>query len=131
VKDIAHGRQDSSPRRLTAVGERVFFEAYDDPTETWSLWVSDGTNDGTVLVRQGRGDAYSAVAGRLMFSADDGNAGPEPWVSDGTPEGTLMVADLNPDRGSYPTSFVAQGSDVLFQADDGEHGPEPWLLPMP
>ena len=84
-----------------------------------------------MLVRAGWGTAYAVVADRLMFSADNGDAGLEPWVSDGTPEGTLMFADLHPDRGSGPTSFVALGSGVLFQADDGEHGPEPWFLPMP
>ena len=75
----------SYPYQFTAVGNRVFFVA-DDGTHSNELWVSDGTDAGTQLVRDistttdnsATPRYLTASAGNLFFSGDDGS-GRELW----------------------------------------------------
>lgn len=90
----------SDPQQLTRAGGLVYFSA-NDGTHGRELWVSDGTSDGTALVRDIRpGVASSApsaltrVGTRVFFSANDGTHGRELWVSDGTAAGTRLVKDV-------------------------------------
>lgn len=99
VSDI-HPDGGSGPQQLTTVGDAVFFSATDG-SHGRELWATDGTPEGTRLVRDIRpGAAGSAprsltrVGTLLYFSADDGSHGRELWVSDGTRKGTRLVRDL-------------------------------------
>ena len=104
-----------------------------DGTNGEELWKSDGTEAGTVLVKD-IGSPYSSyprslteVAGTLFFSANDGVNGRELWKSDGTEVGTMLVKDLN--AGAYSSAFSESGTNLInvagtlfFTADDGVHG---------
>jgi ELWxxDGT repeat protein len=111
----------------------------DDGIHGIELWRTDGTAEGTWMVRDicpgscSSGPLYTAPENRtgdgglLFFSASDGVHGGEPWVSDGTFEGTRLVADINPGiAGSRPEWFRWSGDEMLFAADDGVHGLELW-----
>src|SRR5258707_14857355 len=81
---------------FTNVNGVLFFDATDGTTGE-ALWKSDGTDAGTVLVK----DIYPGgasglkefvnVNGTLFFQANDGTHGYELWKSDGTEAGTVMV----------------------------------------
>src|SRR5262249_39814620 len=100
------------------------------------LWRSDGTAEGTVLVRDinpgaaGPGLAWFTVLGsRLFFTAGVPDTGRELWASDGTLAGTVLVHDILPGpAGSDPQFLTAVGARLLFPADDGVHGRELWVL---
>ena len=108
------------------------------PETGTELWISKGTPETTHEVtdlRPGpRGSlpqSLKAVAGKLVFAADDGIAGLEPWTSDGTAEGTVRMGDLAPGReASTPGPFSIASDKLLFGADDGEHGRELWSIPV-
>ncbi len=134
VKDIFPGSNDlihknltndSNPRNLTNVGGSLFFIATDRIGGIESLWKSDGTEAGTIPVkdiRPGSG-SYSNltnVGGTLFFTAFDSTAGIELWKSDGTEAGTVLVKDINPKGGSsWPDHFVNVGGTLFFSATDG------------
>ena len=108
-----------------------------DGASGYELWRSDGSAEGTVLVKDiaaGSASSYPhelrVVAGRLLFGACD-DAGCELWTSDGTEAGTRRVADLRPGPlSSNPRGFTRQGSLVLFTALDDDAGWELWALPV-
>ena len=75
----------------------LYFSARDVASGV-ELWKSDGTEAGTVQVKDmnpGTGHSYPAeivsAGGLLLFRASDGVAGYELWRSDGTGPGTVMI----------------------------------------
>lgn len=101
VKDINQfgGPSGMFASELVAIGDTVFFVAI-QPATGAELWRTNGTPEGTVLVKdiqpgpQGsRPYRLIAVGGRLFFTADDG-AGRDLWKSDGTATGTILVKDF-------------------------------------
>jgi ELWxxDGT repeat protein len=106
----------------------------------YELWVTDGSANGTSLVKDINPASTSASSfpynitalgnGRALFTADDGTTyGRELWVTDGTLAGTSLVKDINSGSGSSsPQEITALGDGrVLFQADDGTSGKELWV----
>lgn len=144
VKDIATGGASGIAvtgddlafrnEHWAAAGPRVFFVA-DGGTTGEELWMSDGTEEGTVLVQDIHYGSRSSeirqltTAGNFVyFVADNGAHGREPWVSDGTWAGTRMLGDLVPGEGSSaPDQLVAVGRNLVFSAHSPDHGREPWI----
>ncbi|MEM9826110.1 MAG: hypothetical protein AAF958_05950, partial [Planctomycetota bacterium] len=127
VRDINEGDELGAPppQSLTDVNGTLFFAAYDNGYYNSELWKSDGTVEGTVLVRDLNGDSeYGSlpqefgVANNLLFFQAEIGDGFELFVSDGTFDGTKQVADLNPgDDGSYPTDFTEFNGATIFIAE--------------
>jgi ELWxxDGT repeat protein len=128
------------PSNLTVAGGKLFFTANDSITGT-ELWVSDGTAEGTQLLKDINpgsspyGSPYSSsasnfteVEGKLFFIANDGTTGGELWVSDGTTEGTQLLIDINPGNASSNASgFTEFNGKLFFIANDGVTGTELWV----
>jgi ELWxxDGT repeat protein len=101
------------------------------------LWKTDGTAEGTVLVKDINTSGsepsnpwgFTVLGRELLFCASDGVHGVELWKTDGTTEGTVLVKDINPGAGGscvpyrVPTAFRGR---MYFQATDGVHGSELW-----
>jgi trimeric autotransporter adhesin len=115
-------------------GNTVYFLANDGISGN-ELWKSDGTEAGTVLVKDITPGSASTNFnnimlggnGLLFFVAEDPVNGREPWISDGTAGGTFLLKDINPgtatsgiSRGLYHNGFF------YFGADDGLNGQELW-----
>ncbi len=126
VKDIALGPAASHPAGLTAFDGALFFTA-DDGVHGRTLWTSDGTARGTVLVKDispaSAGEEVIATDGALFFFASAGTG--QLWVSDGTHEGTRFVEELPEDGyagvGANGRLFFAVGP-ALWSSDGTEAG---------
>ncbi|GMQ81180.1 MAG: hypothetical protein BMS9Abin05_0611 [Rhodothermia bacterium] len=116
-------------------GQLVFFDANDRNGSGIELWRSDGTPQGTFLLKDiylGSEDSYPydlfPVGNRLFFTAVDGEHGRELWVTDGSMSGTHLVADVVPGpEASAASPLLAIENLLLFSADDGVHGRELWI----
>ena len=127
MRDILPGIDSSYVRYLTAVNEILFFTAYDE-AHGIELWKSDGTPDGTHLVKdivtgtgssgtQGSDRRFVNNNGMLFFTANHPDTGVELWRSDGTDAGTQLVADIAPGvQGSSISELVAMDGWVYFTA---------------
>jgi len=109
---------DQRPGQLVRYNGKLYFEADDpvNPDTHSALWVSDGTVEGTkvlksIFVKEVEAstgeirpyvqvpngiDEIEAAGDRLYFSFFDAEHGNELWVSDGTEEGTHIVKDIVP-----------------------------------
>jgi ELWxxDGT repeat protein len=130
-------RSSIPARELRAVGDLLYFTAVDRLTGG-ELWRSDGTANGTVMVKDlAPGTAsslpqgFAQVRGNTAVFAASPNAfegvSSDLWVTDGTAAGTVKLVDTRPGmRSSSPRDFVRFGAAVYFTADDGAHGRELW-----
>ena len=145
VKDINPGPgsgRDCSLNCSWATIDGILYFAATDGTNGRELWRSDGTEAGTVMVKNinafGPDDVsrsgpkhFTEVNNVFFFTADDGIHGEELWRSDGTETGTNMVQDIfSGTSGSEPWNLLVSGQRLFFVADDGVHGMELWALPL-
>lgn len=115
--------------------DRSLFLSISDGEHGNEVWMSDGTQSGTYLLKDiNPGSDPSSpgfmadLNGIVLFSADDGVHGRELWITDGTLAGTKMLQDILPDIVSSSPSFLGQTSTrIFFTADDGVHGDELWI----
>ncbi|MCF7898949.1 MAG: hypothetical protein K9L31_03295, partial [Candidatus Pacebacteria bacterium] len=96
------------------------------------LWRTDGTANGTVMVKDIRVGYRSSqvsnltdVNGVLFFTADDGINGSELWKSDGTEVGTVMLSNRL-DSNSFNFSSAVVNGVLYFSTDDTSTGDELW-----
>jgi ELWxxDGT repeat protein len=103
VKDVLsipdNGAQ-SRPDDFVQIDGLLYFSAH-STDHGRELWRTDGTESGTILVRDIQPGVWGAnprnlvnVNGTLFFSANDGLTGYDLWKSDGTAAGTVKVKDL-------------------------------------
>jgi ELWxxDGT repeat protein len=99
----------------------VYFRAGDHRGS--ELWRTDGTAEGTILVKDIAPDGHSLAAPllafgeKLLFTANDGSTGEELWITDGTELGTIRLTDIIPTNVG-PANFraVQFGNRVYFTA---------------
>src|SRR6056297_2040859 len=108
---------------------KVFFSA-DDGVHGQELWVTDGTPEGTRMVRDlapgpangmtsfFSSDLTSLGDGRVIFEANNAV-----WVSDGSEGGTIRMGDIPEDPGSFAN--IRHG-EAVFRGRDA-NGSELWI----
>lgn len=111
-----------------AVGNILYFvnNTIESPNPLqYGLWKTDGTEGGTVLLKEWSGATGSTatrltnVGGLLFFrGGDDSNR--QLWTSDGTSSGTVLVKDINDDveTDSDLRCLTALGNTLFFTHAD-------------
>lgn len=120
VKDIRPGGYGSdlttAPYGLTNVNGTLFFNANGGSNRS-GLWKSNGTEAGTVLVKDTPSDPFrlTNVNGTLFFTPITGpSSGTELWKSNGTEAGTVLVKDIKPGYYDSDPSFLTNLNGTLF-----------------
>lgn len=122
---------DLQPAHCSKVGDEVYFAAWENLS--WQPWKSDGTDGGTVRIKDIVGgsagfDKFVEMNGIAFFYATTPNSGKELWRTDGSPAGTYMIKDINPGStdGAGGVTPVVFNNRVYFAADNGLQGMELW-----
>jgi ELWxxDGT repeat protein len=142
IKDIFPGNNgvfafSSDPSYLTEMNGEVFFQAQSNTAVGRELWKTDGTEAGTVLVKDINPAGFNSgspadlvkVNGTLFFTANSdfpSDSTFELWKSDGTTAGTELVYDLQGCPTCDISNMQAIGDQLYFSFDDGVHGRELW-----
>lgn len=107
---------------MTVSNGILFFTAQNGSNTDEELWKTDGTDAGTVRVK----DIYPGTTGsipnqlinfnnKLYFSATDNTEGNELWTSDGTDAGTILFKSLvTGANGSFPKNFKVINNTMYF-----------------
>ncbi len=130
VKDINPSDESyirwQSSLASSVVDNTLYFMA-SDGTHGRELWKSDGTEAGTVMVKDvwpgaswGLESEYMVeFKGGVAFEARDDN-GTELWISDGTEAGTIMVKDIRTGSdGSFVRYLEVMNDELFFFATEG------------
>ncbi|MCB0694296.1 MAG: T9SS type A sorting domain-containing protein [Lewinellaceae bacterium] len=142
VKNIRPGSNGSLPyyeNGMISYNDHLLFAA-DDGVSGMELWISDGTETGTMLLKDINPGAagsecqnFFRVGEKVIFQAKTTAEGQELWVTDGTAAGTTLLKDIRPGTGDGVWITVAVNdyyyvwNDVLyFSANDGQVGLELW-----
>ncbi|NOK38759.1 HYR domain-containing protein, partial [Corallococcus exercitus] len=142
TREGTHVTRELNPGRLDGVGyqapvfvigESVLFSSAGMGETEFDLWKSDGTEAGTVPVKDIFPGIHSSRPGNFVrvndtiFFVAEGPEGMELWRTDGTGAGTALVRDIRPGTGhSVPLQLTAVGGTLYFTAEDGQHGRSLW-----
>jgi ELWxxDGT repeat protein len=158
VRTDPNGVIVESPRNLTAFNGKLLFKGVNPSTAKEELWVTDGTDAGTIqLIVPDRPagarpiDELIVAGTKFFFTMEGVNngslTGKELWTSDGTVNGTQLVYDIYPGTTTIPADpndplsvpqTVANSADVknlidvngqlFFTANNGLNGEELWSV---
>jgi ELWxxDGT repeat protein len=106
VKNIAPGGAGGTPIAMTTMGGKLYYTSRDDNSQ---LWVSDGTDGGTVQYTNAFWycDFTTAIGGLVYVRATNGSMTNGMWVTDGDPSHltllstTLSAAGFYVERGGF------------------------------
>jgi ELWxxDGT repeat protein len=122
----------SNPSDFVAIGGKIIFSA-DDGVHGRELFVTDGTRDGTVMLKEIRPSSSDSDPSELVKIGDHvyfratSFSGAELWRTDGTEAGTELVKDIRAGVNSAdPRGLIVLGNKLYFSADDGLNGRELW-----
>jgi ELWxxDGT repeat protein len=123
----------SDPENLIVINDQMFFSQFDSTNTVKELWVTDGTYEGTRIVKHFNTHNWQGMKypikfdNKLFFIIDTEEYGYELWKSDGSEAGTVLVKDINPGtEESFPWYLMIMNDELFFFADDGQHGSELW-----
>ncbi len=138
IKDLnvpTNGTRSSSPTAFFVYNNALYFQANSDAGSDSNafaqLWKTDGTANGTVLIKvmspsSGGLESPTIVNGLIFFAAPVANYEYELWRSDGTENGTYLVKQIAASNGSNPRYFVNYNNELYFVANDRIHGDQIW-----
>lgn len=136
ILDIREGYESSGPGNFCSNNGLLFFTAMDGNVYgECELWKTDGTVEGTVMIKDinptagaiRANNSLVAMNGFVYFPANDGVHGLELWKSDGSAAGTVLVKDIQAGPAGYGIWNLCVMNNVLyFSADDAVHGRELW-----
>lgn len=103
LKDIntTNANSGSNPNYFTEYNGKVYFAASNGLTNGTELWVTDGTEQGTKILKDilpgsnsSNPERFVVVKNKLYFFATNASFSKEIWVTDGTEEGTKSLAPV-------------------------------------
>jgi ELWxxDGT repeat protein len=122
VPGYGFGINDNGLPTAAALGNTLIYSTFRQ------IWRSDGTPQGTFLLRQFNPSSNAAIGpaaltafgGRVLFFGDEGGSGYELWATDGTPAGTELVRELFPGPdGGRGTQLTVVGNTLYFTTHGG------------
>lgn len=99
--NISNGTAGSNPNNFTEYKGKVYFSASDGLTSGIEPWVTDGTEQGTIMLKDiipgtsgSFPEKFVVVKDKLYFFATSASNVKQIWETDGTDSGTKMLASI-------------------------------------
>ncbi|MES2590943.1 MAG: ELWxxDGT repeat protein [Bacteroidota bacterium] len=128
IKEFPNATNSDGIFNLTYANGFIFFTVNENYVR--KLWRTDGTEAGTILVKDIDPTNYTSYSpggyfefnNNIYFNAGTSTTGQELWKSDGTEAGTTIVKDIKPGVGSGHTNYgvyAILNNELYFYANDG------------
>lgn len=128
IKEFPNASSFDGIFNLTPANGFVFFTVNENYVR--KLWRTDGTEAGTILVKDIDPTNYASYSpggyfefnNNVYFNAGTSTTGQELWKSDGTEAGTTIVKDIRPGVASGHTNYgvyAILNNELYFYASDG------------
>lgn len=127
---------DNDLHSLININGTIYFALYGSAETGIELWKSDGSFDGTGLVKDiwpgyesslTTPDRFVSFKSKLFFVANDGIHGRELWVSNGSTDGTYLFKDIIVGNSSNPNELTVVDNTLFFVVGhDPVFGEELW-----
>lgn len=135
VKDINTGKRDAWPFGFGILNNKLLFTAINFNAAEASLWVTDGTDAGTIEISKMKVNRSNFPTspvnykGKIYFQGYDTIGNWELWQTDGTTNGTVEFMNIRPDPyrkveildPSYPQQLNVFNDKLYFSASDGDN----------
>mgnify|MGYP003379741290 FL=1 len=126
IQNIPLNISEPVVHQMLRVGNKLFLRVGDLWEPSSDLWVSDGTELGTVLIPTHYVNQLTNVNDTLFFTMCDLEHGCELWKSDGST--IQLVKDIYQGiASSVVEQLTSVGNKLFFIANDGMHGRELWV----
>jgi ELWxxDGT repeat protein len=133
ILNMDQGVQTIEANSMVALNDKLYFVALDD-AHGKEIWMSDGTESGTQLVRDinpGSGDSNAKplfiLNNQSFWTAFDPLWGLELWSTESSGTTMSLHADINTNTNSSDLGgFEVYGNVTLFPADNGTTGVGVW-----
>src|SRR6185295_2556995 len=112
IKNISLNCYSGGVVGLVSLGGFAYFSGGQPPNFAPGLWRTDGTSQGTTLVKSVSAQNLVSLGGRFLFFGTGAPEGSGLWSSDGTSAGTSIVKAFE----GYLTPFARLKDVVLFFA---------------
>ncbi len=131
---VSKASNDLDPsQKMAYLNNELYFVASND-TLGLELWKTNGTDSGTVMVKDialmGGSDPLwlTTFKDHIYFTAyDNDTLGRELWKTDGSTEGTVLVRDIYKGSAGSNIQWLSAGDNLLlFSASNESNGNEPW-----
>lgn len=116
---------------FTIFNDKIYFAASDSESRS-QLWVTDGTEQGTTLIKSfcsGYNCNFPQILAilndHLVFAAPYNNSWAL-WVTDGSPAGTQMIKEVQVATCCVQYKWVVINNKLYFTGNDGTSGNELW-----
>jgi ELWxxDGT repeat protein len=111
------------------VNNKLLFFTTSTNSPNRTLWISDGTSNGTVELSDvrdsnisGLEESFVTINNLTILTGENNANGNELWITDGTITGTSLFADLNHSSSSNASKFTDVNGNLFFRARGKEYG---------
>lgn len=110
-------------------GETFFFGVSDGYSSPTAFWMSDGTEDGTILLDSNlqASESFALLGSDYIFSGYQADTGSELWKTDGTVAGTFMFKELLPGYLSSNLKYFTELNSKVYFAGRATSNDEIWM----
>lgn len=131
LKDIRAGNSSITAIKfhVDEINNKLLFFTASTNSSTRTLWVSDGSTNGTIELSSiedsnisGLEENFISLNNSTVFTGQDPKYGNELWFTDGTINNTAFFADMNFSNSSSPAKFTNVNGELFFRARGTETG---------